>query len=259
MFRKKLDTEVLNLFNHIENKIDNINSKFDSITYLDGCCQCKKRETKINEMLITFLESKFSELKNEQPIDIDFESLLLSVKTELQNTLVSTADHKSSIEKLNNSINEIKLSTESIQSTLQNNREIPTDFVKDFKDSTKNIQDILTVTNENLNGQAVKDNKLRSDLNTFLVAIKDDLKTDIKQSMQITLQNNNDQIDSLKNTLNILTNKTDAIFYDNEIIKHQFSIEENIRNYSDTIDSLKTSIDKSINDINDIFIKFNFQ
>ena len=48
MFKRKIDIDILNYFNKIENKIDNINHKFESITYLDGCCQCKERETKIN-------------------------------------------------------------------------------------------------------------------------------------------------------------------------------------------------------------------
>ena len=222
MFRKKVDTEVLNLFNTIENKIDIINSNFNCVTFLDGCCICKERDIKINEMLITFLESKFSELylneskvtKNELSVKNHIDSILIDIKTELQNKFVTKENQKSSLELLTYSVNNL----------------------------TNEIQQLKQTPSS--------DKLLRSDLNTFLVAIKDDIKSDIKGSMQITLQNNT----VLKNTLDILINKTDAIFYDNEIIKHQFSIEENVKNYSDTVDYLKISIEKSINDIDQILM-----
>lgn len=223
MFRKKLDIEVINLFNKLENKIDTINSNFDCVTFLDACCKCKERDVKINDMLITYLECKFSDLSD----NIDIDSILLSVKNELQNTLVSTVDHKSSFESLIDSITYLKNETINLKNEIQQLKEIPK-----------------------------SDKLLRNDLNTFLVAIKDDIKSDIKGYMQITLQNIIDNNTLLKNTLDILINKTDAIFFDNEIIKHQFSIEENIKIYSDTIDSLKLSIEKSINDIDIILIKF---
>jgi hypothetical protein len=227
MFRKKIDTEVLNLFNTIENKIDTINSNFNCVTLLDGCCNCKERDIKINEMLITFLESKFSELyvksnttesntnttENNVKLEDLVNSILIDVKTELENTKV---DNKSSFELLKESITNL------------------TNEIKELKQTPSS------------------DKLLRSDLNTFLVAIKDDIKTDMKQNIQFV----NNNIDLVKNTLDILINKTDAIFYDNEIIKHQFSIEENIRIYSDTIDSLKISIEKSINDIDQILTNF---
>ena len=184
MFKKKLDLEVLNKFNSIENKIDNINSKFDSITFLDGCCKCKERETKVNEMLITFLEYKFSQLNKDATIDL--ESVLMEVKLELQNTLVSTKDHNSSFEAL------IKINSQTLSE------------LQDIKQS---------------NIESNSDTKLRTDLNTFLVAIKDDLKSDINRSIQINVQNTNDNINILKETLINLTSKTEASFYDNEIIK----------------------------------------
>lgn len=227
MFRKKLDTEVINLFNTIENKIDTINSNFNCVTFLDGCCNCKERDLKINEMLITFLESKFSELyitENNVKLEDLVNSILIDVKTELENTKV---DNKSSFELLTDSITHLA------------------NEIKELKlNSTNESKQIL----EEFKQTPSSDKLLRSDLNTFLVAMKDDIKTDMKQNIQFV----NHNIDLLKNTLDILINKTDAIFYDNEIIKHQFSIEENIRIYSDTIDSLKISIEKSINDIDQI-------
>ena len=193
MFRKKLDIEVLNLFNTIENKIDTINSNFGCVTFLDGCCKCKQRDIKVNEMLIAFLESKFSEFYENRTLDID--SILMSIKTELQNTLTNTYDHKSSFETLTETISNLK-------------------------------NEIHELKQESLD---------QASLN------------------QASIQSINDKFE---NKLDMLINKTDAMFYDNEIIKHHFLIEENIRFYCDTIDSLKVSIDKSINDIDNVLIKY---
>ena len=196
MFRKKLDIEVLNLFNTIENKIDTINSNFGCVTFLDGCCQCKQRDIKINEMLITFLESKFSEFYEKQICTLDIDSILTSIKTELQNTLTDTVDHKSSFETLTETISNL------------------TNEIHQLKQASLN--------QVSLNQASFKETN-----------------------------------DKFQNKLDMLINKTDAMFYDNEIIKHHFLIEENIRFYCDTIDSLKVSIDKSINDIDNVLVKFN--
>jgi hypothetical protein len=238
MFRKKIDTEVLNLFNTIENKIDTINTNFNCITFLEGCCRCKERDVKINEMLITFLESKFSELYiNDNENTDKINSILQSVKTELENTKVN---NKSSFELLTNSIS--NLTNETIN--------LKTEMLEFKQNSTNESINLKNEILEELKQAPSSDKLLRSDLNTFLVAIKDDIKTDMKQNIQFV----NHNIDLLKNTLSILINKTDAIFYDNEIIKHQFSIEENIKIYTDTIDSLKLSIEKSINDIDKLLV-----
>lgn len=119
MFRKKLDIEVLNLFNTIENKIDTINSKFNCVTFLDGCCNCKEREVKVNEMLITFLESKFDNLyvNENELLKNHIDSILMEVKTELKNTLVSKADHKSSLEPLTESITNLTNEIEQLKQT----------------------------------------------------------------------------------------------------------------------------------------------
>lgn len=106
MFRKKLDTEILNLFNKLENKIDTINSNFGCITFLDGCCKCKERDVKINEMLITFLESKFSDLFKNELFKNKIDSILTQLKTELKNTLISKEDYKSSFTSIIESITE---------------------------------------------------------------------------------------------------------------------------------------------------------
>lgn len=257
---KNNNIEILNHINKLENKFD----------ILINTQNCKERDIKVNEMLVTFLESKFSEL------DID-NSILMSVKTELQNTLVSKEDHKSSLElltesinNLTNEINQLKETSTNesnnikngidnlLKQTQPNELNNLTNEIKQLKEfSTKESNDIKKEFQQ-LKQTPNSDKLLRSDLNTFLVAIKDDIKSDIKGSMQITLQNNIDNNNVLKNTLDILINKTDAIFFDNEIIKHQFSIEENVKIYSDTIDSLKLSIEKSINDIDNILIKNDF-
>ena len=242
MFKRKIDIDILNYFNKIENKIDNINHKFESITYLDGCCQCKERETKINEMFINFFESKMIELhKNIENSDDNF---LL----EFKETLTKELQNIKSPDK-----NSFQESFKELSNKIDNLQELSNTF--------SNTSAFNELANKYSNHTNQRDSQLRFDLNTLLVNFKDEIKNEVKQSLQITLTNQNksiEQILSLKELATSVSNKTDAFFYDNEIIKHQFQLEENIRESNNTIDALKLSIEKSINEINLTFIKFNF-
>ena len=286
MFKKKIDIDILNMFNKIENKIDTINSKFNSITYLDGCCQCKERELKINEMFINFFDSKIQQLRqSDDTCLLEFKEML---RQELQN--IPIQDNKSELNKLRDELRniqnvqrslldeyafDIKDNVVQIQKDiieLRNNDQVHLDkqlrniqnvqrslldeYALGVKDNVVQIQkDIIELRN---NDQVHLDKQLRFDLNTLLVNIKDEVKNDIKMSLQITVQNQNQLMENLlnvKDTTSNIFNKTDAFAYDNEIIKHQFILEENIRVSNDTIDVLKLSINKSINEIDNIIIK----
>ena len=56
--------EVLNKINTVENKIDILNNKLESVTFMDGCCDCKKRETQIYTNLQEYLDDKLLHIKN---------------------------------------------------------------------------------------------------------------------------------------------------------------------------------------------------
>lgn len=248
MFKKKIDVEILNIFNKIENKIDNINNKFDSITYLDGCCQCKERESKINEMFIDFFESKLIELRDsiKNSDDTFLSEFKETLKKELQN-IKNPIDNKNLFEQLSNKIDS---NTQELYNKIDNN-------IK----NTENVFDKTELFDKISDNCNQKDKQLRFDLNTLLVNLKDEIRNEVKQSLQITLTNQNksiEQILTLKELAVNLSSKTDSFFYDNEIIKHQFILESNIRVSNDSIDALKLSIEKTINEINLTFSKFNF-
>lgn len=253
MFKKKIDIEILNIFNKIENKIDNINHKFDSITYLDGCCQCKERESKINEMFINFFESKLTELQHsfQNSDDTFLSEFKETLKKELEN-IKNPIDNKSLLEQLKDISNKIDSNTKYTKDIYINTEKLNVNT----KDICNDIFSELFNKNDNQ-----RDKQLRFDLNTLLVNLKDEIKNEVKQSLQITLTNQNksiEQILTLKELAVNLSSKTDSFFYDNEIIKHQFILEENIRVSNDSIDALKLSIEKTINEINLTFNKFDF-
>lgn len=258
MFKKKIDIEILNIFNKIENKIDNINHKFDSITYLDGCCQCKERESKINEMFINFFDSKLIELQGslQNSDDTFLSEFKETLKKELEN-IKNPIDNKSLFEQLTSKIDS---NTQELYNKIDNSIKDIKDVkdTKDTKDKTELFDKISYKITDNCDQ---KDKQLRFDLNTLLVNLKDEIRNEVKQSLQITLTNQNksiEQILTLKELVVHLSSKTDSFFYDNEIIKHQFILEENIRVSNDSIDALKLSIEKTINEINLTFNKFDF-
>ena len=63
MFKKVSNADLLNSLLSLQNKIDiittNMNSKF-----VEGCCDCKSRESLVYKQLHEYLEEKFLELNN---------------------------------------------------------------------------------------------------------------------------------------------------------------------------------------------------
>ena len=52
--------------------------------------------------------------------------------------------------------------------------------------------------------------------------------------------------------LEILCGKLDMLYFENEIIKHQLSLQDEIRKYSDEIDNLSSIIEKTIIEIDEM-------
>lgn len=123
-----------------------------------------------------------------------------------------------------------------------------------------------------------QDQKLRSDLHSFILGIKQEicketlehintltnnLKEENKnlgsnEKTDITLKDNN-ILKDIKETLTLVSSNVDGFFFDNETIKHQLQIEEDIRKYMDDIDALKISIEKINNSINTLIIELKFE
>jgi hypothetical protein len=258
IFQKKKDhkeIDLLNKFNLVENKIDILNSKFESITFMDGCCECKKRESQIYESLVDFFEKKFT----------NFESNILNLfKHNLTCTGSDSSDSSDSKDEvpLNNDfwetfktsiLEELKLmckiSNESKIDILTNLKEHDDRLVQLNNNQIKLVNDI--------------DQKLRGDLHTFMFGIKSEIISDVKQNLQnlnIDKKSSDtlNSINELNNILKNIDNKVDGFFFENELIKNQLSLEEEIRKYNDDIESLKVRVENIVLEIDSVLKHFEF-
>jgi hypothetical protein len=279
--------ELSNKFDHIENKIDILNSKFESMKFLDGCCDCKTRETKLYNDLKTFLDDKLLNLKE----------TLLNLHDNLQEQKDTSTELKDKIEETCN------ICTLELRDVLQKASEFNTETRVDIQNELKKLQSKLdnTTATENIslvnlletqfkNFESKLDNTplinllkhyntlIQTELGklyTFTRVFKDDLISDntkkdlsLRQDLQeflIGLQsnittgllNNKNEIitdlTSLVQKVNDIDVNVKSFYYDNEIIKHQLLLQEELQTYNIEIDNIrtlalnaKTSIEKTL-------------
>jgi hypothetical protein len=209
MFNKKLDIEMVNKFNSIENKIDIINSKFNSITLLDGCCNCKERELKINQMLIEYFDERFLEL--DKCLNLETISILKDFKQNIINELQKESClNKSTIEVLSENLKEFNLNN-SVKFNI--------------------FEEKINVINQNN------------------IDNLDNFKQDITTQSEYFKQINQDNFKEILENFTVIQNS-------NEKLLNLF--ESKITKNTDTVDFLKLSITEIINQINDIFSKYDF-
>jgi uncharacterized protein YejL (UPF0352 family) len=110
------------------------------------------------------------------------------------------------------------------------------------------------VTNSVTNSIQESDTKLRHDLHNFLMGVVKDIKTTTSEDIRlISVQMEDLNSRRLPELTHLLTNtntKVNDIFFENELIKHQLSLEEEIRKYDDDLESLKIITRETINSIN---------
>lgn len=110
-------------------------------------------------------------------------------------------------------------------------------FLENYKnDIISNFETIITKL-ESLNNN---DHGLQISLPNFDQNIKDIRKL-------LTNNNNNENFDKITNQLNTITNKIDLLYYENEIIKHQLLLEEEIRKCEQEVDLLSSLLQPFIN------------
>lgn len=237
MFRKNTSVlEVLNKFNSLENKIDTLNTKFETLTLLDGCCDCKKRETKIYTDLVEYLEVKFSKFK---------ESILEILDQNSQSNENNQIDR---VEELY--IKHVSELNMIVQKCCQDHTTNRNDMYKSFN----TLESKIFVLSDLLNK---KDFSLRTDLQTFLVGLQNNIETVVKsetQKVQESFENSHkttnntvyDNITNIESSITELTSLTNnintnvkAFYFENELVKNQILIEEEIRMYSDEIDHIR--------------------
>lgn len=268
LFRKNtVLLELVNKFNTMENKIDILNHKFESMTFLDGCCDCKTREVKLYNDIKDFLEDKLLNLKdtllnsieNKDELKNIIEDVCNKHTQELHNILhkCTTLNPITKTDLLCEFKNfEDKLCT--LTSVLQNfKNENTTQYNHTIKNSNENYKKSIDIYTE-------KDLSLRTDLQTFLVG----LQTNINSNL---LNNQNDIINNLTNTIKLTdtsdllqklhelsentNNNVKSFYYDNEIIKHQIILEEDIQKYNDEIDNVRILAQNAKNSIQETLEK----
>ena len=271
LFKKNSQlVELLNKINNLENKIDTLDNKFESVTFMDGCCDCRKRENKIYTDLQEYLDSKLLDIKN---------SLLDSVNKNIAHEHDSDSDSSSDSLCLENLELKLKIVIEEVYNrnrselleTLQkccethtNNNK--TDLFNLFGNLNQNLTSILLqLQNDMKSNYNEKDLSLRTDLQKFLLGLQGELATNISSQtssyINHVLDINNQLTKHIKDleslSLNIDKNVS-GFYYENEVIKHQLQLSEDIRKYSDEIETLRLLANNAKTSIDNVLDNFEF-
>ena len=97
------------------------------------------------------------------------------------------------------------------------------------------------------------DQKLRTDLHSFLMGVQTNVKMDLRNLNEELLSAlkgvflqiedlNLKRLPDLATLISDTNNKVNDIFFENELIKHQLNLDEEIRRYNTDLDSLKIVI-----------------
>jgi len=245
----------------------------------------KQKEPKNDPMisLKSDLLNNFAELKMEMVNN--FAHLKMKLVNDLKNEIVSDLKNEivNDLEDKNELASQLKDLKTSIFIELKNEivkdiKDIIVTELKGLKNDLKNVKhDMLTemnnvkgelnktvslsnlnITNSVTNGitemMTASDTKLRSDLHNFLTGIVKDIKTTLDQEIRGILAQiedlNSRRLPELTHVLTNTNTKVNDIFFENELIKHQLSLEEEIRKYDDDLESLKIITRETINSIN---------
>lgn len=259
--------EVLNKMNTVENKIDILSNKLESVTFMEGCCDCKKRETKIYTDLQDFLDDKLLNIKNSliESINENFQNNCVNNESETENNSNDTLDALEG--KLKHTVEEIyKQHRDELLSTLQKcceNNSNKTDIMELFN----NMNNSLSQTkNDILEKYKSADLSLRNDLQSFLVGLQKEFKVNLNvQSDDFTIKLNsynaelNNRIEQLNKLLSSINSSVNGFYYENEMIKHQLVLEDDIRKYNDEINGLKLLATQMKESIDSILSDYDFE
>ena len=241
--------DLMNKFNSMENKIDTLQSKLETVTFLDGCCNCSERETKIYNDLQGFLQVKFENMKNDILTSIpkdNNENLLDTIKQIITDTYDKNRQELTSLltdicKKSNNDNNEVLLTEKQLQNHITT---LYTSIIKSYSQFDERIRTKIDNLNTTVN---TNDISLRNNLQEILISIKNDIIANINHNdnhnhTQHPPSNLDDFIKNITEQISTINNNVDGFYFENETIKHQFLLEEEIRGYNDEIDQMKILI-----------------
>lgn len=261
--KNKVLLELINKLNHMENKIDILDNKFESTTFLNGCCDCKTREPKLFNDLQEFLETKLINLKdsliesilNQQQIKENDNSILKNIIEETCNK--HTSDLNSILQKCNTH-------DTSIKNDLLNQFKYFENYLVNLSNFLENSKtELLQQQNLKNTSDKEQDLSLRTDLQTFLVGLQTNIlnsnikSNDIFNELLNNQYNNFVKDDKITEILETINKNVNSFYYDNEIIKHQIMLEEDIQKYNDEIDNIRTLALNAKNSIEKTLSSFN--
>ena len=140
----------------------------------------------------------------------------------------------------------------------------------DINKQLKTINDNFNFLNENLTNkfninlndeekiiknQNEIDLKLRKDLQIFLLGLQNELTNTMKNTDKYDIINKS--IQDLNEKVDTINVKVNDFYYENEIIKHQIMLEEELKYYESEIDSIKSIVLISKTEIEEMLNKIN--
>jgi hypothetical protein len=235
MFKKVSNADLLNSLLSLQNKIDimttNMNSKL-----VEGCCDCKSHESLVYKQLHEYLEEKFLELNKN--LLKKFEETDIVKRELVENTIVVFNDtfHKYRDDIMTNLQTIISnLSLSSIDD--DSNRPFCANYI------------VEQLRNEITNYKQDKERELYEILNLYSTinrSMEDKLVT-LSDLFQTFTEDNCKLIISMDK-------KLDSIYFENELIKHQLSLEDEIRKLIDEVSNIHGVINNTISSL-DVIIK----
>ena len=224
MFKKVSNIDLLNNIKKLENKMDILNTNLDSQS-LQGCCNCKTKEVLVYKELRDYLESKFTDLVDKLTdnltIKLETKNKANEIeKTELVTNIYNTFD-KYKLDIMDNLQTIItNLNSTLPITTLPVIEQLKDEIIKYITDTEKDVCKILTLF-ENVNRSI------------------DDKLGYLNNVIQTIGENTNGKFD-------VIDIKLNSIYFENEIIKHQFLLEEQIRQSIEEISNINNSINDAI-------------
>lgn len=277
LFKKNTHSvDLLNKFMHLENKMDILHKQFDSFISVNPT---PEQENKIYSELKIYIDHKLAELKNcilqnakecFEPSTSNLEPILKSLIEDIYNKkreeILDTLQ-RCSEKHMDTNSNNISTLFKQMVETLENkftsilttqDLSLRTDLqsyligVKEDISKTITQQSNISINHvQDLNTQLTKHIK---DLQSYILGIQDEISQTYNHIIIENHRNPNNDIihhlNDLKLHLKDIDKNINSFYYENELVKHQLLLAEEIRQYSDEIQCLKTlalSTKESIN------------
>lgn len=223
MFKKVSNIDLMNRLTSLENKLDVLNTNLDSQS-LEGCCNCKSKEALVYKELREYLETKFSDLVNNITLKLDEKDKINENKN--QELVINIHDTKADImDNLQTIITNLSLAN-------KENSDFSSGYI------------IEQLKNEMINYKIDTEKDICKILTLF---------ENVNRAIDIKLDELNNKIgDNMNGKFDVIDVKLNSIYFENEIIKHQLLLEDEIRKSIEEIGNINTCIDETVEKINKI-------